>query len=144
MDPEAKENSSSNSSSNSGSSSNGDAGNLQGVIDYVYSKLGCPYVYGNTGPDTFDCSGLCVAAYKDALGIDLPRSTFDMLAVAGYSAYPGEYQLKPGDLLFQKASHVVMYVGNGKVIHAPQTGDVVKEVDLNSRNYAYWWRPTSW
>lgn len=130
----------SNTSTSSSGNSKEDFTGQSKVIEFVRAQLGKPYVWGATGPDSFDCSGLCQAAYA-TIGFDTSRTTYSMLAIGGYQPYPGDDQLKPGDLLFPHTGHVVMYVGEGKVIHAPQTGDVVKEVDLNYRTYKYWWRP---
>ena len=102
----------------SGSSSG--AGALQAAL----SKLGSPYVYGATGPNAFDCSGLTQWAYKQ-VGISIPRT-------AGAQASGGtpvsRDQLQPGDLVFfySPISHVGMYAGNGNVVHASTEGQPVK------------------
>lgn len=102
----------------------------QTAINAALSKLGSPYVWGATGPNTFDCSGLTQWAYKQA-GITLPRVSrdqgqFGQLILAS--------QLQPGDLVFfgVPIHHVGMYLGNGQMIHAPDTGDVVKISKLQS------------
>lgn len=104
-------------------------GKLGGVVDAAQSQLGKPYVFGS-GADTssFDCSDLIQWAYKQ-IGINLPRTTFDQIHV-GHSV-KGQ-KLQPGDLVFPSNHHVVMYVGNGKVIAAPHTGTVVQYQDLSS------------
>ncbi|MCI0440746.1 MAG: C40 family peptidase [Chloroflexi bacterium] len=104
-------------------------GRLGGVVDAAQSQLGKPYVFGS-GPDTksFDCSDLIQWAYKQ-VGINLPRVTYDQIR-AGRSV-KGQ-KLRPGDLVFPSRGHVVMYVGNGKVIAAPHTGAVVQMQDLSS------------
>ena len=97
------------------------------AVAYVYSKLGDPYVYGATGPSTFDCSGLVQAAWASA-GVAIPRTTFEQVA-----ALPAvsTSDLQPGDLLFFDGDgHVGMYVGNGELIDAPQTGEDVEKVPL--------------
>ncbi|MFD9964854.1 C40 family peptidase [Amycolatopsis sp. NPDC058986] len=103
----------------------------QTAIDAAMSKLGSRYVWGAAGEnDTFDCSGLMLWAYRKA-GITLPR-----VADAQYRAgahYPVE-QAQPGDLVFWADAtgdpaaihHVGMYLGDNKVVHAPDVGDVVK------------------
>ena len=91
------------------------------VVSAAYSKLGCPYVWGASGPNTFDCSGLVMWCYAQA-GVSLDH----------YSGSQGQSgavipisQAQPGDILW-KSGHVGIYIGNGQYIHAPQTGDVVK------------------
>lgn len=91
------------------------------VVAAAYSKLGCPYVWGASGPDTFDCSGLVMWCYRQA-GVYLDHysgSQKESGAVIPVS------QAQPGDILW-KSGHVGIYIGNGQYIHAPQTGDVVK------------------
>ncbi|MFW2487720.1 NlpC/P60 family protein [Clostridium chromiireducens] len=99
------------------------AGNAQAVLNEAYKHLGTPYVWGATGPDTFDCSGFTSYVYRNAAGIDISRTTYTQIDV-GQSVSRDE--LKPGDLVFPNPGHVGIYVGNGQMIHAPQTGDVVK------------------
>lgn len=96
----------------------------QQAIAFARNQLGKPYVWGATGPDSFDCSGLTQAAYKSA-GITLPRTTYDQVNVG---TRVSELNLQPGDLIFfySDVSHVGLYIGNGEMIHAPHTGTVVK------------------
>ncbi len=127
----ASNSSNNNSSSNSGSSNNSSSsnnggtqqGSVQAVLNVAYAQLGKPYVWGATGPDTFDCSGFTSYAYSKATGIYIGRTTYDQIG-AGVSV--SRDNLKPGDLVFPHAGHVGIYVGNGNIIHAPRTGDVVK------------------
>jgi cell wall-associated NlpC family hydrolase len=95
----------------------------QGAINFAMAQLGKPYVWGATGPASYDCSGLTEAAYK-SIGIEIGRDTY---AQARSGTRISMAQAVPGDLI-QPASgeHVVMYLGANSVIHAPQTGDVVK------------------
>ncbi len=98
------------------------------AVAYAYSKLGDPYVYGATGPDSFDCSGLVQAAWASA-GVAIPRTTYEQVA-----ALPAvsTNDLQPGDLLFFDGDgHVGMYVGGGYLIDAPQTGEDVEKVPLS-------------
>ena len=94
------------------------------AIAFARQQLGKPYVWGATGPDSYDCSGLTQAAYK-AAGITLPRTTWDQVNVG---TRVSESNLQPGDLIFfySDDSHVGLYIGNGEMIHAPHTGTVVK------------------
>ncbi|EPZ61295.1 nlpC/P60 family protein [[Clostridium] sordellii ATCC 9714] len=103
----------------------------------AYSKLGSPYVWGAEGPNTFDCSGLTSYVFRNAAGVSLPRTSGSQYGV-GTSV--SKANLQPGDLVFFATggggiSHVGIYVGGGQMIHAPQTGDVVKVSNINS---SYW------
>lgn len=99
------------------------AWNGQVIVNEAKKYLGVPYVYGANGPYNFDCSGLVQYVYKQALGISLGRTTYDQVK-EGRAVSRDE--LQPGDLVFPHSGHVQIYIGNGQVIHAPQTGDVVK------------------
>ncbi|WP_410660679.1 NlpC/P60 family protein [Amycolatopsis sp. lyj-112] len=103
-------------------------------------KLGSAYVWGATGPSTFDCSGLMMWAYKQA-GLTLPRSSRQQ---STFGAPVQKSELQPGDLVFyySPVSHVGMYVGNGMMVHAPTSGDVVKVSPLQN-NYVGARRPTA-
>ncbi|HKS48997.1 MAG TPA: NlpC/P60 family protein [Amycolatopsis sp.] len=96
----------------------------QSAINAALSRLGDPYVYGATGPNTFDCSGLMLWSYNQA-GTTLPRTAAQQQQ-NGVAVLLS--QIQPGDLLFEgsPAYHVAMYLGNGKMVQAPDTGDVVK------------------
>ncbi len=112
----------------------------QKAVDAALSKLGSAYVYGATGPSTFDCSGLMQWAYKQA-GISLPRTSS---AQAGFGTPVPRDQLQPGDLVayYSPVSHIGMYIGDGKMVHAPTSGDVVKISPL-LKEYAGATRPTA-
>jgi peptidoglycan DL-endopeptidase CwlO len=100
------------------------------AVAFAYDQLGCPYVYGGTGPcaDGFDCSGLAMEAWASA-GVSIPRTSYedwDDLPHVSTSA------LEPGDILvFTDASHVAIYVGGGYLIQAPQTGEDVDKEPLS-------------
>ncbi|MGH9094918.1 MAG: C40 family peptidase [Acidimicrobiales bacterium] len=96
------------------------------ALAWVFSELGKPYTWGATGPDTFDCSGLTQFAWH-AAGVDTPRVAQDQ---EGWTVPVPLSQLIPGDLVFYGTSsnihHVGMYIGDGLMINAPHTGDVVR------------------
>jgi cell wall-associated NlpC family hydrolase len=104
------------------------------AIAYAYGKLGSPYVWGATGPDAFDCSGLAQAAYRSA-GISLPRTTYAQIN-AGRRVSRSE--LLPGDLVFfySGISHVGIYVGNGQMIHAPNPSAPVRLAPIDEMPFA--------
>ncbi|MEU5876901.1 NlpC/P60 family protein [Spirillospora sp. NPDC047279] len=104
------------------------------ALRYAMGKLGRPYVWGAAGPTSFDCSGLTMWAYKQ-VGISLPHYTGSQWNAGTHIS---REQLQPGDLVFFYADlhHMGMYVGDGKMLHAPQTGDVVKIVPMSGRPYA--------
>ncbi len=87
------------------------------VVDRAYGKMGCPYVWGATGPSTFDCSGFvgyCLTGSYSRIG-----TTYTFLG------WPRVSNPQPGDVC-TSATHCGIYIGNGQMIHAPHTGDVVK------------------
>jgi cell wall-associated NlpC family hydrolase len=104
------------------------------ALAYAYAKLGSPYVWGATGPDAFDCSGLVQAAYRSA-GISLPRTTYAQID-AGRRVSRSE--LEPGDLVFfySGISHVGLYIGNGQMIHAPNPSAPVRVAPIDQMPFA--------
>ncbi|SDN02382.1 Cell wall-associated hydrolase, NlpC family [Streptomyces sp. cf386] len=104
------------------------------AISYAHSKLGSPYVWGATGPDAFDCSGLTQAAFRSA-GLSLPRTTYAQID-AGRRVSRSE--LLPGDLVFfySSISHVGLYIGNGQMIHAPNPSAPVRVAPLDEMPFA--------
>jgi peptidoglycan DL-endopeptidase CwlO len=102
------------------------------AISAAKSQLGKPYIFGTSGPDTYDCSGLTQWAWAKA-GVSMSHYT-----VSQYNEFPHVplSALQPGDLVFFKIDlgHMGMYIGGGMVIHAPQTGDVVKISPLSNFN----------
>jgi cell wall-associated NlpC family hydrolase len=100
----------------------------QVAVDTALAQQGKPYVWGGAGPDSFDCSGLTQYAYA-AAGISLPHSSSMQSTLGAPVAYA---DLQPGDLVFfySPVSHVGMYIGNGQMVHAGTSGDVVKVIDL--------------
>lgn len=105
----------------------------QKIVDAARSKIGSPYVWGATGPDSFDCSGLTSWAYQQ-VGKSIPR-TSQQQAASGQHVGRGAEQ--PGDIIafYGGATHVGIYSGGGNVVHAPQSGDVVKEVPMSYMPY---------
>ncbi|MEU8173710.1 NlpC/P60 family protein [Microbispora hainanensis] len=105
------------------------SGNALAALQFAYKQIGKPYRYGGTGPSGWDCSGLVQAAWA-AAGVRLPRTSYEQWAW-GASRRVSLDDLQPGDLLWHAGyGHVGIYAGDGKVVHAPQTGDVVKVVTL--------------
>ena len=104
------------------------------VVDSARKYLGTPYVWGGTSPSGFDCSGFVQYVLAEN-GKSVPRTSQEQFA--GGQAVD-KSNLQAGDLVFYNwqggadATHVGIYEGNGKMIHAPHPGDVVKEVDFNS------------
>ncbi|ATW50090.1 NlpC/P60 family protein [Streptomyces xantholiticus] len=98
------------------------------VLAFARDQIGKPYVWGATGPSSYDCSGLTAAAWK-AAGVDLPRTTWDQVKVGTRVATA---DLLPGDLVFfyDDISHVGIYIGDGKMIHAPKPGANVREESI--------------
>ncbi|MFQ8892247.1 MAG: NlpC/P60 family protein [Clostridium sp.] len=125
---------SSNSSSSSDSSSPSGvttSGSAQAIVNEAYKHLGKAYVWGAKGPDNFDCSGFTSYVYQAVTGIWIGGDTYSQI----YSGREVSYsELQPGDLVFPHSGHVGIYIGNGQMIHAPQTGDVVKVAPV----YKFW------
>jgi peptidoglycan DL-endopeptidase CwlO len=105
------------------------------AVQFVYDQLGCPYLYGGTGPchPGFDCSGLVQAAWAYA-GVSIPRDTYEQWAALPHIS---ESSLEPGDLIYYNGiGHVAMYVGGGYIIDAPQTGYTVEKIPMSTPWYA--------
>ncbi|MFF3439750.1 NlpC/P60 family protein [Streptosporangium sp. NPDC002721] len=111
---------------------NGSAsGNARAALQFAFAQIGKPYRYGGTGPSGWDCSGLVQGAWRSG-GVSLPRTTWEQWSW-GASRKVSLSELQPGDLIFSEGlGHVSMYAGDGNIVHAPQTGDVVKVVPLSS------------
>ncbi|MGG7178250.1 NlpC/P60 family protein [Clostridium paraputrificum] len=101
------------------------------ILDEAYRHLGKPYLWAGKGPNSFDCSGFTSYVYRRVTGIEIGGSTYSQIN-AGREVSQSE--LQPGDLVFPHSGHVGIYVGNGQMIHAPQTGDVVKVSSV----YKFW------
>ncbi|MFZ3596432.1 NlpC/P60 family protein [Streptomyces sp. BH104] len=120
--------SSGSSGSSSGSSDASYATKAAQALAFAKAQEGKPYVWGATGPDSYDCSGLTQAAWKSA-GISLPRTTWDQVEI-GKTVPLSDIQ--PGDLVFfyDDISHVGLYMGDGMMVHAPKPGAVVREESI--------------
>jgi cell wall-associated NlpC family hydrolase len=100
------------------------------AIAFAVQQIGKPYLWGGTGPNAYDCSGLVYAAYA-AAGVRIARTTYDWQQDGPVIPLN---QIQPGDLLLSAGSdgtsanpgHVVMYIGNGEIVQAPHSGTVVQ------------------
>jgi cell wall-associated NlpC family hydrolase len=101
----------------------------QTVVNTALAQQGKPYVWAGAGPNSFDCSGLTQFAYR-AAGISLPHSSKTQ-ATMGTPVARGD--LRPGDLVafYSPVSHIGIYIGNGQMVHAPTSGDVVRTVSID-------------
>jgi cell wall-associated NlpC family hydrolase len=110
------------------------------AVRWALAQLGDPYRWGASGPDTFDCSGLTSSAYR-AAGVAIPRVS---RAQWGAGPHVAVANLLPGDLIFYADNprdpatihHVGMYIGNGLMVHAPHTGDVVRVASIWRESFA--------
>ncbi|NTV11602.1 MAG: glycoside hydrolase [Zoogloea sp.] len=113
-------------------------GSVRGLVDKGMSFLGIRYRFGGNSPETgFDCSGFVRRVFGDALGFGLPRTASEM---AQMGQRINRDDLKPGDLVFfntmrRTFSHVGIYLGNDRFLHAPASGGGVRVEDMN---LAYW------
>ena len=108
----------------------------QRVIAEASTHRGKPYQWGAAGPSRFDCSGFTLYVFKK-FGRTLPHSSAQQYTKVRHVA---KSSLAPGDLIFFKnssgrISHVAIYAGNGKMWHAPKSGDVVRLASVYSSNY---------
>jgi peptidoglycan DL-endopeptidase CwlO len=103
------------------------------AVAFAYAQLGKPYQWGATGPGSYDCSGLAQAAWA-AAGVTIPRDTYEQWAALPHIATSA---IQPGDLLYYDGvGHVAMYVGDGYIIDAPQTGMDVQKLPMSTSWYA--------
>jgi cell wall-associated NlpC family hydrolase len=113
----------------------GGPGQAVGAVRAALSQLGVPYVWGGAAPGRgFDCSGLTMWAYQQ-VGVNLPHYGGDQWNAG---VHVSRDQLEPGDLVFfySDIHHMGMYIGDGKFIHAPHTGDHVRVAELSTRPFA--------
>ncbi|HJU02263.1 MAG TPA: NlpC/P60 family protein, partial [Actinomycetes bacterium] len=110
------------------------------AVRWALAQLGDPYRWGASGPDAFDCSGLTSSAYR-AAGVAIPRVS---RAQWGAGPHVAVANLLPGDLVFYADNpadpatihHLGMYIGNGLMVHAPHTGDVVRVASIWRESFA--------
>jgi cell wall-associated NlpC family hydrolase len=109
------------------------------LVDEALSYLGIRYRFGGTSPETgLDCSGLVLNVFRNAVGLDLPRTASEMASLGDKI---GRQELKPGDLVFfntmrRTFSHVGIYLGDGKFVHAPSSGGKVRVESISTRYWA--------
>ncbi len=110
----------------------------QKVIELAKEQIGKPYLWGSEGPDSFDCSGLVYYVFKESIDMTLPRTSRDQYKI-GEEVSKSDLQV--GDLLFSSSrsdkviTHVGIYMGDGKMIHSPNSGKNVEISDISSN---YW------
>ncbi|MFI5910609.1 NlpC/P60 family protein [Dactylosporangium sp. NPDC051541] len=117
--------------STSASSTAGCGSGAGTVVKFACAQLGKKYVFATAGPNTYDCSGLTMAAWK-AAGVTLPHNAAQQW---GKVKHISRSQLVPGDLVFYNGlGHVGIYIGNNQIIHAPNSRTVVKvaPIDVDS------------
>ncbi|MBH6920264.1 C40 family peptidase [Clostridioides difficile] len=127
---------------NNANTSTNNSSKADKLISIAKGKLGCKYARGAEGPNTFDCSGFTQWCYKQ-IGIKIPRTVATQSKAGKAVDLKDRSKWKAGDLLCRvgggSSNHVMMYLGNGQMIHSPQTGDVVKiqSVDSYRKGKAY-------
>ena len=106
------------------------SGSIQAVVDRALAQRGKPYVWAAGGPNSFDCSGLVQYAFQ-AVGVSLPHSS-RMQSSMGTPVSRAD--ARPGDLVafYSPVSHIGIYLGNGQMVHAPTSGDVVKVASVDN------------
>lgn len=103
------------------------------AVQLAMGKVGSPYRWGGTGPRAFDCSGLVNWAF-DQVGVDLPRTS---RALSRVGTPVSRADLQPGDLVFfySPVSHVGIYVGDGRMVHASTSGEPVAVAGIDGRPF---------
>lgn len=107
--------------------------NIDKAVELIKSKIGNKYVWGATGPNSFDCSGLVQYVYKNALGKNIPRTSYEQ---SKFGKAVDKKDLQVGDLVFfdtmgkGRVSHVGMYVGNNEFVHAANEKSGIKKSKL--------------
>jgi len=133
---DAKETQAATTSAGSAAPASSASGRAGAAYAAAQTKLGSPYVYGGSGPSSFDCSGLTSWAYAQA-GVSIPR-TSEAQANAGTRIY-SQSDLEVGDLVifYGDFHHVGLYAGNGQVLHAPYTGAVVRYESIGNMPFQF-------
>ena len=111
---------------------------IEKIIDVAHKQIGKPYRWGSSGPNSFDCSGLTSYVYKNGAEVSIPRTSREQGKVGKTIT---KSNLKEGDLVFFNTSgsgisHVGLYIGDSKMIHAPSAGKNVKIENINSSYYS--------
>lgn len=112
-------------------------GDADELISNAMGFIGVAYRFGGTSPTGFDCSGFMQYVFRKAFAVNLPRTS---AAQASVGTYVSRSELRPGDMVFfrthgSRISHVGMYIGNDRFIHAPRTG---KRIEITSLSSKYW------
>ena len=110
------------------------------AVKFACAQIGKPYVWGADGPNSYDCSGLMLAAWGKA-GIDLPHNAAAQRRSMPYIRYA---DLRPGDFVFMYSDihHVGMYVGNGWIVHASRAGVPIRMKRLDTADVHSYGRPS--
>ncbi len=110
----------------------------QAIVNLAKKQIGKPYVWSATGPSSFDCSGLVLYVYKNAVGITPPRTSRQQ---SNYGKYVSQNDLLPGDLIFwgKPVSHVGIYIGDGNVVHAAdeRQGVITQKLSVMNKYQVY-------
>ena len=108
-------------------------GTARAAVSFALAQVGKPYVWGATGPGSYDCSGLVMATWASA-GVQIPRTTYSQWAALPHVSAAN---LQPGDLaFFDGMGHVSMYIGSGRYVDAPQPGQNVEVIPMSDSWYA--------
>ena len=100
------------------------------AVRFALAQVGKPYVFGAAGPGAFDCSGLTMSSWQQA-GVSLPHSALNQY---NYGRHVSWDRLQPGDLMFfyEPIAHVTIYIGNGLMVSAPEPGENVQVVPIQT------------
>lgn len=115
------------------------SGSAGAAVQFALAQVGKPYAWGGSGPDSYDCSGLMMAAWA-AAGVSLPHNSGMQY---GATTRVSREQIQPGDILFfgSPIHHDAMYIGNGQMVEAPRTGLTVRVVSIDRSDYVGAGRP---
>lgn len=114
------------------------SGSTGAVVEFAYAQLGKPYSWGSAGPDSYDCSGLTLSAWRQA-GVGLAHQASQQW---NQTARVARGDLVPGDLVFyNNLNHVALYIGDGQIIHAPTSGQNVAIAGIDAMPIDGYGRP---